>query len=304
MRTSASTSIAASIPLALLRAAFQWARRRPHRLRRLDPDHAGGAPAGAAAAARHRHQALPDRARGAARGALFQGRYPLDVSDAGAVRRQSRRRARRLARLFRQGAGAADSGGSGAAGGAAAIAGTQRPDRHPAAARAGRDKVLARMVGPTASSPRSKRPKRAPSRARSPRRRCRSRRRIWRSIWCAMAPGGEIVTTIDAGLQGAAERLARRRRAISATAPAWPRSWSRTDAQRARLSRRHGLLGPPRGPDRSGAPRRARRARRSSPSSTAWRSTSRSHPATLMDDAPTASAITRPRISTATSRAR
>ena len=57
------------------------------------------------------------------RAAAEQGRDPRSVSDAGAVRRQSRRHPRRLARLFRQGAEAAVAGGSRAAGRAAAIAG-------------------------------------------------------------------------------------------------------------------------------------------------------------------------------------
>ena len=50
-------------PLALLRAGGQLARARPHRLRRLDPDHAGRAPARAARGAHARRQAPPDRAR-------------------------------------------------------------------------------------------------------------------------------------------------------------------------------------------------------------------------------------------------
>ena len=50
-------------------------------------------------------------------------RDPRPLSDAGALRRQSRGRSRRLDRLFRQGAQAAVAGGSGPAGGAAAVAG-------------------------------------------------------------------------------------------------------------------------------------------------------------------------------------
>ena len=52
-----------------------------------------------------------------------QGRRARPLSDAGAVRRQSRGRARRLARLFRQGAAQADDRRGGAAGRAAAVAG-------------------------------------------------------------------------------------------------------------------------------------------------------------------------------------
>ena len=54
---------------------------------------------------------------------MSQARDPRALPDAGALWRQSRRRARRLARLFRQGAEAADAVGSGPAGRPAAIAG-------------------------------------------------------------------------------------------------------------------------------------------------------------------------------------
>ena len=62
-RTSASARITASIRRRSARAAFQFADQRPHRLRRLDAHHAGGAAAGAARAAQPRRQAAPDRAR-------------------------------------------------------------------------------------------------------------------------------------------------------------------------------------------------------------------------------------------------
>ena len=105
---------------------------RARRLGRLDAHHAGGAAARAAQASRHLRQAVPDGARRPIGGALFQGRDPFLLSDAGAVRRQPRRRARGLAFLFRQAGEPDRSGGSRAAGGAAAIAGeaAPRPPRH------------------------------------------------------------------------------------------------------------------------------------------------------------------------------
>ncbi len=62
-------------------------------------------------------------ARHADRAAALQARDPRALPDAGALWRQSGRRARRLARLFRQGAEAADRLGSGPAGRPAATAG-------------------------------------------------------------------------------------------------------------------------------------------------------------------------------------
>ena len=94
-----------------------------HRLGRLDADHAGGAPAAGRARAHGRRQDPPGAARAGARTAHVQGCHPAPLPAAGAVRRQSGRRARGLAGLFRQGAEAAVAGGSGAAGGAAAVAG-------------------------------------------------------------------------------------------------------------------------------------------------------------------------------------
>ena len=68
-------------------------------------------------------QAAPDRARHRDRAQPEQGRGARALSDARALRRQSRRHARGVARLFRQGAEAAFARRSGAAGRAAAIAG-------------------------------------------------------------------------------------------------------------------------------------------------------------------------------------
>ena len=66
-RTSASASITASIRWRSARAVSQFVAQRPHRLRRLDPHHAGGAAARAARRAHPRRQAAPDGARGRAR---------------------------------------------------------------------------------------------------------------------------------------------------------------------------------------------------------------------------------------------
>ena len=114
------------------RASIRWRwrarrlaihRQRPHHLRRLDPDHAGGAAAGAARRAHARRQAPPDRPRHRDRAQPEQGRGARALSDACALWRQPRRHPRGVARLFRQGAEEAFAGGGGAAGGAAAIAG-------------------------------------------------------------------------------------------------------------------------------------------------------------------------------------
>ena len=101
-------------------------------------------------------------------------------------------------------------------------------------------------------------------------------------------PAPRIVTTLDAALQGAIERLAAQERAyFDDGASARHRRGREQDAQRARLCRRHGLLG--QAPGRSiWRNARARRARRSSPSSTASPSTiSSCIRSSRMDDAPT-----------------
>ena len=81
-------------------------------------------------------QAAADGPRRRARAAAQQGRDPRALPDAGALRRQPRRRARRLARLFRQGAEAADPGRGRAAGRAAAVAGS--PPARPSSRRGAR----------------------------------------------------------------------------------------------------------------------------------------------------------------------
>ena len=146
-RTSASARIPASIRWRWRARRYQFVDQRPHRVGRLDADHAGGAAAGAAHRAQLRRQAAPDGARDPARARAEQGRDPRALSQPRALWRQSRRHARGLARLFRQGA-------------APAVAGARRrcwwrcrnrpklrrPDRSVAAARAARDRVLDRIA--------------------------------------------------------------------------------------------------------------------------------------------------------------
>ena len=101
----------------------------PHRIRRFDPHHAGGAVAGAARRAVARRKAAPDGARRRDRAPSHQGRSAHALPQHGALWRQSRRHSCRRARLFRQRAEAAHSRRGGIAGGAAAVAGgaTTRP---------------------------------------------------------------------------------------------------------------------------------------------------------------------------------
>ena len=94
----------------------------PHRLRRLDADHAGGAPAGRRARAHRHRQGAPGTARAAARAQALQGRDPAALPAACPLRRQPRGRARRLARLLRQGAAAPVAGRGGPARRLAAVA--------------------------------------------------------------------------------------------------------------------------------------------------------------------------------------
>ena len=96
---------------------------RPHPLRRLDADHAGGAPVGAAQRPLFCGKNPPDRARRRDRARALQGPGALALSRTRALRRQYRRHPRRLARLFRQGAAPAHARPGGAARRLAAIAG-------------------------------------------------------------------------------------------------------------------------------------------------------------------------------------
>ena len=174
-------------PVAMVRAALQFARG-PHRLRRLDADHAGRASAGAAPA-RARHQALPDGARAAAGRALFKDEIlSIYLTLAPFGGNLEGVRAASLAYFGKEPA-ALDLVRSRIARRAAAIAGAARPDRHAIAASAGRDKVLARMVAEgvvTAGERRGGAPRPcllAPADAASP-------RRIWRSGCVRDAPSG------------------------------------------------------------------------------------------------------------------
>ena len=106
--------------LALARAAGQFVDQWPYRLRRLDAVDAACPADRAARQPQPRLQDQADAARHADRAAAHQARDPRTLPDAGALWRQSGRRARRLARLFRQGAEAAHRLGS-------------RPARRPAA---------------------------------------------------------------------------------------------------------------------------------------------------------------------------
>ena len=90
--------------------------RRPCRVRRFDPGHAGGPPARATSP----HPALQadrDGARHPARSAVRPARRPGHLAHAGPVRRQPGRRARRLARLVRRAARGTGAGAGRAAGG-------------------------------------------------------------------------------------------------------------------------------------------------------------------------------------------
>ena len=181
--------------------------------------------------------------------------------------------ARGVARLFRQGAGAAHAGSSGVAGGPAAIAGDGcgpiviPPRRAPAATRCWRD------FSPTASSRRGRRPRRAPSRCRTAACPSPLRRRIWRNIWwrwrraARSTPGSTATCSAPPKPWHAARRIG------SAMAPAWRRSWSKIrPATSSSISAAAISSAAARGSSTWRAAR-ARRARRSSPSSTAWRST-------------------------------
>ena len=123
-RTSAFAVHHGVDPLALMRAAFQLRPQRPHSIRRLDADHAGGAASGAA----QRAERLAAKLRQIVRAIEIERALSKDdildaLSRTRALWRQHRRHARRVAGLFRQGAAAADARRSRASGRAAAIAG-------------------------------------------------------------------------------------------------------------------------------------------------------------------------------------
>jgi hypothetical protein len=142
-RTAASGGIPASIPGPCCAPACNGCER-PRRLRRLDADHAGGAPARTDAAHAGR-QAAPDRARAADRTALLEARNPRDLPQPGADGRRPRRRRSSQPRLPRQTGTAPERAEAAlldrAAAGAVAGAAGPLPATRPAA----RDKVLERM---------------------------------------------------------------------------------------------------------------------------------------------------------------
>ena len=130
-RTSASTAHG-GVDIALARARRLAARRAPpHRLRRLDAHHAGGAPDRGPARALQQRQAAPDRRRAAARASADQAADPRPLPAARAVRRQHRGRARGIARLLRQGAAPPVRRRGGAARRAAAVARMAPPGPQP-----------------------------------------------------------------------------------------------------------------------------------------------------------------------------
>ena len=230
-------------PLALGARGVPARHARPHRLRRLDPHHAGGA---AARAARASARSAPSCARWCARSSSSARSSKDEILalylDARALWRQSRRRARRLARLFRQGA-------------AAAVARpkprcwwrcrSRRKRAGPTASRrprsAARDRVLDRVAAgrPRAAPTRSRAPK--PSRCRRSASRCRCSRRmppIRRSR--PSRDRSVIALTIDADLQKPLEELARERaqRARARHVGRDPRGRQRDRRGAARVSRR------------------------------------------------------------------
>ena len=130
----ASRAVAGGLPVACAR---------PCCVGRLDANDAGRAADRAAPRALARCKAAPDRARARDRAGVRQARRPRPLSDAGALRRQSRRRPRRLARLFRQGAAETLDRRGGAPRRPAAVAGSATPGSC-ARGRAGRARSGAR----------------------------------------------------------------------------------------------------------------------------------------------------------------
>ncbi len=198
-------------PRALLRAAGQWLMRghivsggstltmQVARLIEPRPERT------LAAKLRQIARARDDRARGR------QGGRARPLCHAGAVRRQSRRRARRLARLFRQGAAEAHDRRGGAAGRAAAVArgapaGPLRPPPRAPPATACSTGFAARGVISADEAARGQSASRSPRRAKpspsSPRTRPRRRSRPTRQAKV-------IRLSIDARLQAKLETLAK-----------------------------------------------------------------------------------------------
>ncbi len=133
-------------PIAMTRAAWQWALHRRDRLGRIDHHHAGCAPARAAQRTHAFRQAPADGSRDRTGTRDEQGRDSCALSLACSLWRQSGRRSRRFAGLFRQGAEAAVAGGGRASGGLAAIAGSAAAGSLGATCKDARDRVLDRIA--------------------------------------------------------------------------------------------------------------------------------------------------------------
>ena len=147
----------------------QYRRQRPHRVRRFDADHAGGAPAGAARRTHAFREVPPDGAGRATGATLLEGRDPAPLSHARALRRQPRGLARGEPVLFRARAEAPVLREAALARRPAAVA-RDAPSRSLRCTRRGRARPRARPgAGTAASSPR-RRPKATKAERRS--RRC------------------------------------------------------------------------------------------------------------------------------------
>ncbi len=144
-RTGASIAITASMLEALARAAAQWICARPYRLRRLDADDAGRAPARAARGKIARRETAPDRARDRDRTRIIaRTRFSISISrwrPMAAISKASAPRASPISARSRSGSRSREA--------ALLVAlpqspETRRPDRFPEVARAARDRVLDR----------------------------------------------------------------------------------------------------------------------------------------------------------------
>ena len=173
------------------------------------------------------------RARRSSERRYSQVRHPGDVSDAGAVRRQSRGRAGRFARLFRQGAGATDARRSGVAGGAAAIARAAAARSSPANARRRARQGAARGFGDGVIDARNW--PRAPSRCPTAASPCRCRAAPRSSSWPRWRRAHESTSLRSTASCSAAGRWPATKRAGSATARARRHRRREFDAARRAL---------------------------------------------------------------------
>ena len=229
-RTAASDRHPGVDPLALLRAAGQLPRARPHRLRRLDADHAGGAPARAARGAHARRQAAPDRARRAARAAaLARPRSSTSTSRSRPMAAISRACAPRRSPISARSRSACRFAEAALLVALPQSPETRRPDRFAAgAARApatacstaavARGVLDAAEAGPPSA--------RAGARRRAGRSRCSPPTRPKPRSRQRPDAQGSIGSTIDARLQASLETLAARARRAARTRGSRPRSSS------------------------------------------------------------------------------